>query len=105
MATVSSSVSPQEQSLVDAIWSIIQNQTQSVREAIFKKVADEQLVMTTNEDLVHRLGALDPGPLGFLKLDSILPPSSASTDELLNEFYPKSASLNMLTKLSENYRK
>lgn len=88
MITTETSTTTQTVSPVDAIWSIIQSQDKDVKEAIylrikeeFKKSADE------NEYILQKLSELEEGPVGFLKLDSILPPSSLTVDELYEDAY------------------
>ncbi len=72
---------------VDAIWAIIQSQSKDVRHALFLRFKAEQKQEPATADILRRLSELEPGPEGFLKLDSILPPSSLSAEELREDAY------------------
>ena len=72
---------------VDAIWAIIQSQSKDVRQALFLRFKTEQKQEPATADILRRLNELEPGPEGFLKLDSILPPSSLSAEELREDAY------------------
>lgn len=72
---------------VDAIWAIIQSQSKDVRQALFLRFKTEQKQEPATADILRRLSELEPGPEGFLKLDSILPPSSLSAEELREDAY------------------
>jgi hypothetical protein len=81
---------PAEQPIspVDAIWAIIQSQSQAVRQAIFLRVEkEEQQRRTVAENVLKQLSKLEEGPAGFLRLDSILPPSPLSAEELREDAY------------------
>ena len=79
---------PRELSPVDAIWSIIQSQSKEVKQAIFLRIeAERRQHPVVNEIILQQLEDLEPGPAGFLKLDSILPPSNLSAEELLQDAY------------------
>ena len=75
---------------VDAIWSIIQSQSKTVRHAIYLrfKAEEKQDESSHNEtDILGKLNALEPGPNGFLQLDTILPPSQSTIEELREDAY------------------
>jgi len=59
--------------------------TESAKYAIFLKVVEEQRHNKSNNNILQRLNDLEPGPEGFLKLDTILPPSSLSVEELRDD--------------------
>ena len=81
--TTTQTVSP-----VDAIWSIIQSQNKDVKEAIYLRIKEEyKKSAAENECILQKLSELEEGPVGFLKLDSILPPSSLSVEELYEDAY------------------
>ena len=86
MATANLDYTPQDISPVDAIWSIIQNQSNDVRQAIFLRVESERKESKAKSELLlKQLKDLPSGPAGFLQLSNILPPSKLSTQELLSE--------------------
>lgn len=73
---------------VDAIWSIIQSQNQDVRKAIFLKIEEElRKNREAGKKVLQQLSELEEGPAGFLMLDSILPPSKMSIEELREDAY------------------
>ena len=78
----------QDISPVDAIWAIIQSQTKAVRQAIFMRVEAEQgKNIAASDSILRQLSELEQGPEGFLKLDTILPPSKLSIEELREDAY------------------
>jgi len=88
MATTIPNPVIQDISPVDAIWAIIQSQTKAVRQAIFLRVEAEQgKNIAASDKILQQLNELEQGPEGFLKLDSILPPSKLSTEELREDAY------------------
>ena len=88
MATTTPNTTPQEISPVDAIWSIIQSQSKAVKQAIFLRIEAERRKSTAmDENVLQQLRDLEPGPKGFLKLDSILPASKLSAEELLEDAF------------------
>ena len=81
--TTTQTISP-----VDAIWSIIQSQSKDVKQAIYLRIEEEQRkIMADNEVILKQLSELEEGPAGFLKLDSILPPSKQTLEELREGVY------------------
>ena len=81
--TTAQAISP-----VDAIWSIIQSQSSDVKRAIFLRIeAEQRKNAAVNDGVLRQLSELEPGPAGFLKLDSILPPSKLSAEELREDAY------------------
>ncbi len=73
---------------VDAIWSIIQNQSKDVKRVIYLRIAEEyKKSLAESENILQKLNELEEGPAGFLKLDGILPPSMLSVEELRESVY------------------
>jgi hypothetical protein len=73
---------------VDAIWAIIQSQTDAVKNALYQRVeAEHRRNENTKKNILRQIEELEDGPAGFLKLDSILPPSKMSIKELREEAY------------------
>lgn len=73
---------------VDAIWSIIQNQSKDVKRVIYLRIAEEyKKSLAESENILQKLNELEEGPAGFLKLDGILPPSMLSAEELRESVY------------------
>ena len=88
METTNSNPIPQAISPVDAIWSIIQSQSKDVKQAIFLRVEEERRETQANsERVLKQLKELAPGPAGFLQLDSILPASKMTVEELREDAY------------------
>ena len=88
MDAMTSNSIPHEISPVDAIWSIIQSQSKDVRQAIYLRVEKERRKsQAISEQVLRQLKDLAPGPAGFLQLDSILPASKMTIEELREDAY------------------
>jgi len=81
--TTTETISP-----ADAIWTLIQSQSKDVRQAIYLRFEEERRKSRIDsESILQQLSELEDGPTGFLRLDTILPPSTQSTEELREEAY------------------
>ena len=83
MNTAETLTTTQVMDSVDDIWNIIQRQSVDVRHAIFLKMEEDyKKSMAESESVLQKLNELEEGPVGFLQLDGILPPSIQSVEEL-----------------------
>ncbi len=88
MNTAETLTTTQVMDSVDDIWNIIQRQSVDVRHAIFLKMKEDyKKSMAESESILQKLNELEEGPVGFLQLDGILPPSIQSVEELREDAY------------------
>ena len=88
MATTTYSSTPI--SPIDALWALIQGQTQAVRVALTNRLVEQQKNASRNEstvntDFIKRIKALENDPDGFFKLGGFMSDSRSSAEELLEE--------------------
>jgi hypothetical protein len=74
---------------VDALWTIIQGQSESVRAALVKRLNEQhrhqEVSRADSESLVQRLKAIENDPEGFFKMAGILGPCNTSIEQLREE--------------------
>ena len=79
-----------EVSLVDALWTLIQGQTKSVRVALTKRLVEQERASLAKSDaevkeFKQKIKALENDSEGFFKLGGFMADSSSNADELLEE--------------------
>ena len=79
-----------EVSPVDALWTLIQGQTKAVRDALIKRLLEQEkaTVAAKKADakkFTQRIHALENDSEGFFKLGGFMANSNTSADELLEE--------------------
>ncbi|QVJ80412.1 hypothetical protein SAMN04487826_1107 [Prevotella sp. khp1] len=87
---VTTSYSKVEVSPVDALWTLIQGQTEAVRIALTKRLVEqEKAALATKaidaKQFTQKIKALENDSEGFFKLGGFMADSSSSADELLEE--------------------
>ena len=75
---------------VDALWTLIQGQTKDVRNALFKRLLEQQkgsdwMEKTDISDFSNRIKCLEDDPEGFFKLGGFMEDSDSSAEELLED--------------------
>ena len=75
---------------IDALWTLIQGQTQAVRVALTNRLVEQQknagmMDSIANTEFTKRIKALENDPDGFFKLGGFMSDSKSSADELLDE--------------------
>ena len=75
---------------IDALWTLIQSQSQAVRVALTNRLVEQQkhasmAEKTASTEFTTRIQALENDPDGFFKLGGFMSDSQSSADELLEE--------------------
>ena len=75
---------------VDALWALIQEQTNDVKNALAERLLKEQMKEVRmkkpgKDGFVHRIQALEGDPEGFFKLGGFMADSESSAESLLSE--------------------
>ncbi len=87
---VTTSYSKVEVSPVDALWTLIQGQTEAARTALTKRLVEQEKAALATKAIdakrfTQKIKALENDSEGFFKLGGFMADSSSSADELLEE--------------------